>query len=267
MRAVPGCRIPLAPNEQIYGFGLQFLSMQQRGKKRVTRVNADPKFDTGDSHAPVPFYVTSLGYGVFVDSARYVTFYCGEARRKPEGISDPRATHNLADEDVSEVIAEVPNCQGVDVYLFAGPTMLEAVRRYNLFSGGGCVPPDWGLGFWYRAEGHANAEQVTALAKEFRERRIPCDVMGLEPGWQTHAYSCSFDWNTDLFPHPKAFLAGLKGMGYKVNLWEHAFTHPTSPLFSSMQGLSGDRGVWGGLGADFGDRRARRRSATTTGGC
>jgi alpha-D-xyloside xylohydrolase len=137
-------RIPLAAEEQIYGFGLQFLSLQQRGKKRVTRVNADPKFDTGDSHAPVPFYVTSLGYGVFVDSARYVTFYCGESRRKPEGISDPRATHNLADEDTSEVIAEVPNCQGVEVYLFAGPTMLEAVRRYNLFSGGGCVPPDWG---------------------------------------------------------------------------------------------------------------------------
>src|SRR5208282_2977581 len=50
-----GCNVqlPLRPNEQIYGLGLQFLSFAQRGKKKVARVNADPRFDTGDSHAPV----------------------------------------------------------------------------------------------------------------------------------------------------------------------------------------------------------------------
>src|ERR1700722_2077237 len=49
--------IPLAANEEIYGFGLQFFSLQHRGKKLTLRVNADSRFDTGDSHAPVPFYV------------------------------------------------------------------------------------------------------------------------------------------------------------------------------------------------------------------
>ena len=34
--------------------------------------------DTGDSHAPVPFYVTTRGYGVLVDTARYATFYGGK---------------------------------------------------------------------------------------------------------------------------------------------------------------------------------------------
>ncbi len=80
-----GCvlRLPLPPGELIYGFGLQLLSFAQRGKKKTIRVNADPKLDTGDSHAPVPFYVTSRGYGLLVDSARHVDFYCGDARRKP----------------------------------------------------------------------------------------------------------------------------------------------------------------------------------------
>lgn len=61
-----GCRLalPLDANELIYGFGLQLLSFQQRGKKRIIRVNADAKADSGDSHAPVPFYVTTSGYGV-----------------------------------------------------------------------------------------------------------------------------------------------------------------------------------------------------------
>ncbi len=128
-------RLPLAAKEEIYGFGLQFLSLEQRGKKKVMRVNADPRFDTGDSHAPVPFYVTSLGYGVLVDSARYVTFYCGEARARPEGVTDARATHNLTVDDESEVIAEVPNCRGVDVYLFA---------RADDAGGGEAVQPVFG---------------------------------------------------------------------------------------------------------------------------
>lgn len=71
-----GCllRLPLAPAEMIYGFGLQFRSFEQRGKKKTIRVNADPTGDTGDSHAPVPFYVTSKGYGVLVDTSRHAHF-------------------------------------------------------------------------------------------------------------------------------------------------------------------------------------------------
>ena len=74
-----GCLIelPLEDDEQIYGFGLMLKSFNQKGKKKMVRVNADPVGDTGDSHAPVPFYVSSKGYGVLVDTARYVSFYCG----------------------------------------------------------------------------------------------------------------------------------------------------------------------------------------------
>ena len=58
-------------------------SFEQRGKKKIVRVNADPRVDTGDSHAPVPFYVTTGGYGVYVDNARYMTFYFGGKVRRP----------------------------------------------------------------------------------------------------------------------------------------------------------------------------------------
>ncbi len=51
------------------------------------------------------------------------------------------------------------------------------------------------------------------MAKEFRERKIPCEVMGLEPGWQTHAYSCSFAWDETKYPDPKGFVAGAEGEG------------------------------------------------------
>ena len=70
-------RVPLEAEEQFYGLGLQLLSHAQRGLKKTLRVNSDPIVDMGDSHAPVPFYVSTAGYGVLVDTARYATFYMG----------------------------------------------------------------------------------------------------------------------------------------------------------------------------------------------
>src|ERR1700712_331315 len=75
--------LPLAAGELMYGFGLQLLSFQQRGKKRTIRVNADPKGDSGDSHAPVPFYVTTRGYGILVDTFRHADFYVGDVYPTP----------------------------------------------------------------------------------------------------------------------------------------------------------------------------------------
>jgi alpha-D-xyloside xylohydrolase len=256
-----GCllTLPLAPKENIFGFGLQMLSFAQRDKKKTIRVNADPKGDTGDSHAPVPFYVTTQGYGVLVDSCRHVSFYCGDARLHPaRATPTPDSARNLPPDAPGVVTVEVPRAKGVDVYLFTGPTMIDTVRRYNLFSGGGVAPPEWGLGFWYRAYGQASSDEVIAIAQGLRDSKIPCDVLGLEPGWQSHSYSCSFKWDTKRFPDPRGFIKSAKGLGYQLNLWEHAFTHPTSPLFGPLLPHAADYGVWGGLVPDFAGEPARK---------
>jgi alpha-D-xyloside xylohydrolase len=267
-RTARGCtvRLPLRSGEQIYGFGLQLLSFAQRGKKKVARVNADPKSDSGDSHAPVPFYVTTAGYGILVDTARYTTFYFGDARPKPTqaavesrgGVNpDPNYTHTVGDTDSGSIIIDVPHAAGVDIYFFAGPDMLNAVKRYNVFSGGGHVPPEWGLGFWYRNEARATQQSVLALASELRDRKIPCDVLGIEPGWQSHAYSCTFAWDKERFPDPGGFVRSARSQQYRINLWEHAFTNPASPIFPALESCSGDYGVWGGLVPDFAGQQAR----------
>jgi alpha-D-xyloside xylohydrolase len=263
-----GCllSLPMESHELMYGFGLQLLSFQQRGSKKTIRVNADPKVDSGDSHAPVPFYVTTKGYGILVDTLRHVEFYCGEAHAKPTQpvsaqsvvVNTPQETRERDRGEASRVLVEVPRAAGVDIYLFAGPSMLEAVQRYNLFSGGGIVPPEWGLGFWYRPEMHDDNRAVLSLAQEFRERKIPCDVLGLEPGWQTHAYSCSFVWDSARFPDPRGFLQNTARLNYKVNLWEHAFTHPSSPIFEPLVPNAGDYAVWEGLVPDFAGEPARK---------
>ena len=40
--------------------------------------------------------------------------------------------------------------EGVELILFTGKDMMEVVQRFNLYCGGGFIPPKWGLGFWQR---------------------------------------------------------------------------------------------------------------------
>ena len=271
-RTARGCliEIPMTKDEDVYGFGLQLKSHRQTGKKKTLRVNSDPVADTGDSHAPVPFYLSTAGYGVFVDTARYASFYCGSHQR-PADVGE--TTARRSDEDLAtgtdvlyqwqrqkrrSMTIEIPAARGVDVYLFAGPDLRTALRRYVLFSGGGCLPPLWGLGVWYRGSGKFVQKDVVDLAREFRARHMPCDVFGLEPSWQTHTYSCSYVFDNQRFPNSDGLIADMRDMGYNLNLWEHAFVHPTAPFHGRLAALAGDVAVWEGLVPDFSIEETRR---------
>lgn len=259
---------PMDSSEDIYGFGLQLLSMNYAGRRRYTKVNSDPRMDTGESHAPVPFYISTAGYGLFVDTYRYVTFFMGTNASK--GMSAQKKEVNQPHKEFSEsalyalkkssetrqVIIDIPSAEGADIYIFAGD-MMEVVQRYNLFSGGGCLPPMWGLGIWYRAYGGCNSESFLELADSFRREQMPVDVIGCEPGWHSHSYSCTYDWGY-LFPEPDEMLKTLQEKDFHVNLWEHAFVYPAAEIYDSIKDYSGDYEVWNGLVPDFALPKARQ---------
>lgn len=257
-----GCAVtmPLAKDEHIYGFGLQLRYFEQTGKRTVCRISDNQNGENGDSHAAMPVYFSTRGYGIFVDTLRYAAFHCGTLN--PVGAPAPTAGANELADTVADLYKartpagrmmgiDVPAAPGLDIYVFAGPTLADAVRRYNLYSGGGCLPPLWGLGMWYRGYTKFAASDILRLAEDFRERHLPFDVMGLEPGWHTHAYSCTFAWSPERWPDPDGFLARMAELKYRLNLWEHAFVHPTSPLHDALLPHSGDYRVWEGLVPDF----------------
>jgi alpha-D-xyloside xylohydrolase len=267
-----GCavQLPMRDDESIYGFGLntELFDMTQTGEshsgRRVFLKPTDhPENDLGESHAPAPFYVSSQGYGVFVDTVRFASFYTGNV--SPVGAKakdgNPAAKTDAIDSNQSpgrKMLVEIPAAKGVDVYVFAGPDMLDAVQRYNLFSGGGCVPPLWGLGVQYRGYAQFGADDSLKLAMRLRADHMPCDVWGVEPGWQTKTYSSSFVWNTKAFNDPNDFIAKMHGLGFRMNFWEHAFTHSSSPMYNELKPWSGDYLVWDGLAPDFATRQGRR---------
>lgn len=241
-----GLQVSLPLGSDVYGFGLQLKGFCHTGRRRVMRNNADAPSDNGESHAPVPFYVTTEGYGVFVDSARDVVFYCGSAQYS--GIPQH---HDQADVVDGRMVIEVPAAKGADIYLFAGTNMLDAVQKYNMFSGGGCEVPDWGLGVWYRMGSRATAADWVRQARQFRDDNIPVTVLGLEPGWQTHAYSCTFVYDQERLGDYQAAIREIKSLGYRLNLWEHCYVHPDSPIYEKLLPYSGDYPVWQGLVPDF----------------
>lgn len=258
--------VPLDRSERIFGLGLQLKSHDQTALKKTLRTNSDPVADTGDSHAPVPFYLSTAGYGVFVDTARYASFYCGSHAPADQPVP-PDSPSRLADNAESlyrrdmrprgPMVIDIPAADGVDLYLLAGPSMRDALQRYVLLAGGGCLPPMWGLGIWYRGYVSHTQEQSLALARDLRDSRMPCDVFGLEPGWQSHVYACSHNWHPERFPRPEQYLAEMQRMGYHVNLWEHLFTDVSSPLHEPLREHAGSTQVWGGLIPDLLQDEAR----------
>lgn len=246
---------PLGLTEKLYGTGLQLLRMNQRSRTRFLRVNSDPKQDTGETHAPVPFYVSDHGYGVWVDTSRIVTMHLGSTLKKEDTQHDVIRDRNTdrswtATPVASRVEIRLPS-EGADVYIFGGPTLSDVVARYNLFCGGGVLPPKWGLGFWHRVPTLYNEEQVLEEAEQFRLHEMPCDVIGLEPGWHSHSYPVSYEWEKSRFPEPERFVNKMKDNGFRINLWEHPFVSPESELYAELEALSGSHTVWGGLAPDY----------------
>ena len=264
-----GCclRLPLGEAEQIYGLGLQLKCFNLRGRKLTLRPNADPVAATGDSHAPVPFFVSTAGYGIYVDTARYAEFYFGSSDLlKQQRSESQKHTIGTSTEELyairsgnkSNITIQIPAAKGVDIYIIEGKDITDIVAQYNMLAGGGCTAPDWALGALYRCYSKYTQEQVLALARQFKDQDLKISTIGLEPGWMTHSYADTYVWNKELYPDPQGLITQLSEMDLHVNLWEHAFVHPDSPVYEKILPYCGDYAVWGGCVPDFALPEARQ---------
>lgn len=248
-------RFPLVHEEQLYGFGLNFKTVQQRGRILQLHVDHYGGTDNGRTHAPVPFYLSDKGYGVFVNSARYITVYAGTGVRgdspnAPEP-KDRNTDKSWTSKPYSDAVEMVVPADGAEIYLFAGLNQLEVVRRFNLYNGGGCLPPRWGLGFTQRVKSLYTADQVIEEARLFEEKAYPLDFIGLEPGWQSKSYPCTFEWDKTRFPDPAGFVKAMKEKGIRLNLWTNPYISPNSPMFEKIEAFTGSHTVWSGLVTDL----------------
>jgi alpha-D-xyloside xylohydrolase len=248
-------RFPLERDEQVYGLGLNFKTVQQRGKILRLHVDHYGGRDNGRTHAPVPFFVTSRGYGVFINAAKYIDVYVGTGVRKdsknPPVVRDRNSDPEWSAMPYSDNIEIVIPGNGAEMVLFAGPAMIDVVKRFNLYCGGGIIPPKWGLGFWHRTPTKYTDARVQYEVAQFKERNFPLDVIGLEPGWHSKAYPCTFEWDKERFPAPSTFVKEMQNDGINLNLWANPYLSPEGDLYEKMLPYTGTHTVWCGTVPDY----------------
>jgi len=254
-------RFPLTREEKLYGLGLNFQTVNQRGRILNLHVDHFGGVDNGRNHAPVPFYVSSNGYGVLIDAARYITVYAGTAVRRdtknPPELMDRNTNKKWKAQPYSDAVEILVPADGVTMYVFAGPTPMQAVQRYNLMNGGGYIPPKWGLGFTQRVPTLYTQEDILLEVQQFKEHQFPLDFIGVEPGWQSMAYPCTFEWDSTRFPQPKKFIDTLSAMGIKANLWLNPYVSPKGSLYTKVKNYAGSHTVWNGLVPDLTLKKVR----------
>jgi alpha-glucosidase (family GH31 glycosyl hydrolase) len=255
-------RFPLEREEQLYGFGLNFQTVHQRGKILQLHMDHYGGRDNGRTHAPVPFYVSSKGYGVFINSARYIDVYAGTGVRKDSKNLPPEKDRNTNkswdSRPYSDAVEILVPAEGVEVYVFAGPTSLDAVRRFNLFNGGGPLPPRWGLGFTQRVRSLFTADSVKKEAEAFLQKGYPLDFIGLEPGWQSKAYPGTFEWDRTRYPEPEKFVKEMLDKNIRLNLWINPYVSKQASFYKDISPYTGSHTVWVGEVPDLTMPEARK---------
>jgi alpha-D-xyloside xylohydrolase len=151
----------------------------------------------------------------------------------------------------SDAVEAHVTANGLEMIVFSGDSLQDIVARYNLYCGGGALPPLWGLGFWHRVPAAYTAEQTGEEVAAFAEHRMPLDVIGLEPGWMTRSYPCTFEWQKHRFPDPAAFTQQMLDQGVRLNLWVNPYVSPEGKLYKELYPLAGSHTVWLGIVPDY----------------
>ncbi|HLH21590.1 MAG TPA: TIM-barrel domain-containing protein [Chloroflexota bacterium] len=106
------------------------------------------------------------------------------------------------------------DCGALVYYVFAGPTPAAVLDRYTELTGRTPLPPLWALGNHQSRWGYKTADQVRAIAREFRSRDIPCDALYLDIDYMD-GYRV-FTWDRERFPDPAGLIADLREQGFRV---------------------------------------------------
>jgi len=200
-RQVSFASFDLHYDEHIYGLGEDFGRLDKRNIQRHLWLqegfgNASPA-----AYKQTPFYMSSRGYGLFVNTSNAAHFNVGSL-----------------DHTALSVIVEDTNL--LDFYLIYGPTFKDILPRYTAITGAPAVPPLWSFGLWMGRITYNSQQQVEQVAKELREHRIPCDVIHIDTGWYETEWVCDLEFSSQRFPDPKAMLGRLRQQGFRVCLWQ-----------------------------------------------
>lgn len=223
--------LSLAVGECVYGFGEQFTPFVKNGQT-VEIWNEDGGTSSQAAYKNVPFYLTSQGYGVLVDSTDHASFEVGSEKVQYVGFSVPG--------------------ERIRYYFFQGPSPKEVLREYTRLTGRPALPPAWSFGLWLSTSFTTDYDEATtsSFIQGMLERKIPLSVFHFDCFWMQEFHWCDFEWDSRFFPDIRSTLKKYHQLGLKISVWINPYVAQGTKFF--QEGVRGGyflmradgRGVW-----------------------
>lgn len=202
----------LSHDENIYGCGESFTRLNKRGQKiKLFTIDAQSAA-TQQMYKPIPFFMSSKGYGMFVHSSTPMTFDFGNTY-------DACNTLFVGDELL-------------DIFIFIGSPE-DILFEYTNITGKSPVPPIWTFGLWMSRLSYQSQDEVLEVAKKMRENKIPCDVIHIDAGWFKNGFNCDYDFG-EKFESPEEMISELNDLGFHTSLWQLPYYTTKNPLYKEI---------------------------------
>ncbi|MBV9839561.1 MAG: glycoside hydrolase family 31 protein [Solirubrobacterales bacterium] len=197
-------------DEHFVGLGARHnLRFDQAG--RAVQLGADRRYTGPDcppemvaeggvpqgDYAPVPWLVSSRGYGALVG---------GEGNGMRFDLADERVA-------VSARSAAGP----LSARLLCGVTPLAQLRALCMLTGFPELLPEWGYGFWKSRDIHEHQDDVLEDFTGFRNCSIPLDAIVIDSPWATQ-YN-TWEFNPHQFPDAPGMISLLREDGVRTVVW------------------------------------------------
>ncbi|MFU1795701.1 TIM-barrel domain-containing protein [Paenibacillus azoreducens] len=217
--------------EHFWGLGEKTESFDRSGQK-IYEWGVDLGGASWDAMAPAvgegrwyganPHFMSSKGYSIYFDNTSRTCFDMGK--------SEP-GTYSFSSLD--------PAAGGELLYYFIyGPTPKQMVQKLTDLTGKHFMPPMWAFGNMQSHWGYTQAD-IERVAKEYRQRQIPLDVMYSDIEWYAK-YCAPSEWNSDNFPDPAGMFRKLRDLGMKVSFIDD----PNITVSAKDYGIADDKGYF-----------------------
>ncbi|WP_225976259.1 glycoside hydrolase family 31 protein [Mucilaginibacter ginsenosidivorax] len=190
----------LYADEKFIGLGEKAGNLDRRGTSYVNwntdavdyNNKSDPLYKT------FPFFIglhSGLTYGLFLDNTHKSYFDFGAT----------------TDDEMSWFGADGGD---MNYYFFGAQGVAKIIEDYTWLTGRMEMPPLWSLGYQQCRWSYMSAKEVLKIAKTFRKKKIPADVMYCDIDYM-EGFKI-FTWNKKTFSDPQAMMNELKKMGFHL---------------------------------------------------
>jgi alpha-D-xyloside xylohydrolase len=189
-----------------YGLGERFNALNH-ARTIVKNASQDNGIAKGSgAYKAVPFFMSTSGYGLWVDTTAEATF-------------DMNAT------SINDIEITVP-ADKLRIVVFAGPQFPKILERFTGITQRTILPPYWTFAPWMGRDFHQNEAQVREDVDKTRALGLPASVILIDSPWTT-SYN-SYKFNPKQFDDAAGMITHVHDEGYKLVLWHTSWINTQS---------------------------------------